>query len=57
VTGSFTVTPNLPPGYSAGQLRAPSSTSRLVFVRMTPKIPDPRYNQIVTLIGYVRSKA
>jgi hypothetical protein len=55
VTGAYTVNPSLPPGYSAGDLRAPSTTSRLIFVRMTPFVPDKRYNQEVTLIAYVRS--
>jgi prepilin-type N-terminal cleavage/methylation domain-containing protein len=55
ITGSYTVNPSLPPGYSAGDLRAPSTSSRLVYVRLTPKIKDPRYNQEVKLIGYVRS--
>jgi prepilin-type N-terminal cleavage/methylation domain-containing protein len=55
VTGSYTVNPSLPPGYSAGDLRAPSSTSRLVYVRMVPTVENPRYNQTVTLMAYVRS--
>jgi hypothetical protein len=55
VTGSYTVSPSLPPGYSAGDLRAPSASSRLVYVRLTPKIEDPRFNQVVTLIGQIRS--
>jgi prepilin-type N-terminal cleavage/methylation domain-containing protein len=55
VTGTYPTSPALPPGYSAGDLHAPSSTSRLVYIRMTPKVPDPRFNQIVTLMTYVRS--
>jgi type II secretory pathway pseudopilin PulG len=55
VSGSYPVSPSLPPGYSAGDLRAPSASSRLVYVRMTPIVPDPRYNQAVTLMAYVRS--
>jgi type II secretory pathway pseudopilin PulG len=55
VSGTYTVSPSLPPGISAGDLRAPSDKSRLVYVRMEPIVPDQRYNQVVTLMDYVRS--
>ena len=54
-SGTYPISPSLPPGYSAGALRSPSASSRLVYVRMRPKVPDPRYNQEVTLMALVRS--
>jgi type II secretory pathway pseudopilin PulG len=44
ISGTFPVSPSLPPGFSAGDLRAPSTI-----------VPDKRYNQVVTLMSYVRS--
>lgn len=46
-------TPSLPPGISAGQLKAQALNSRLVYVRMEPKFDDPRTNQTVVLAAIV----
>lgn len=48
-----TATPSLPPGISAGQLKAQADNSRLVYVRMEPKFDDPRTNQTVILTAIV----
>ena len=39
--------------YAANELKSPSSTSRLVYVLLTPKVKDPRYNQAVRLMDIV----
>lgn len=46
-------TPSLPPGISAGTLRAPAKNSRYVYILMTPKTKDPRYGQTVQLSAIV----
>lgn len=59
VTGSYTVNPTMPTDpttgvtYAAGSLKSPSSTSRLVYILMTPKVKDPRYNQAFALTAMV----
>ena len=45
--------PATPPGFADGELRAHSSNSRLVYILMEPKFPDPRTNQTVTMTSVV----
>jgi prepilin-type N-terminal cleavage/methylation domain-containing protein len=47
--------PGDPPGVTAGSLRAPSITSRLVYIRLVPKTTDPRFNQVITLVGVINA--
>ena len=43
-----TVDPGLPDGYDSAPV-APSASSRIVVMQLVPKVPDPRFNQTITL--------
>lgn len=48
--------PTMPPGVAAGTLRSPAVKSRLVYIRLDPKSPDPRANQTVIVTAIVAGK-
>ena len=45
--------PDMPDGFSDGDLQAPSTNSRLVYIVMEPKSSDPRINQRVTMTAII----
>jgi prepilin-type N-terminal cleavage/methylation domain-containing protein len=51
-----TISPSTPPDLPSGTtLQAVSTNSRLVYIRLEPKNPDPRYNQVITLSAIIYS--
>jgi prepilin-type N-terminal cleavage/methylation domain-containing protein len=48
--------PANPDGYAALELKAPTLGTRLVYVQMVPKIPDPRTNQTINLMAVIGEK-
>ena len=49
-------TPNYPPGEPTNAFRSLSSNSVFVYIRMEPKLADPRINQTIILTAVVYSK-
>lgn len=48
--------PAYPPNVEFGSLAAVSESSRLVYIRMDPKSPDPRTNQVLELSALIAGK-
>lgn len=48
--------PEYPPGVVFGSLIAASENTRLVYIRMDPKSPDPRTNQMLELSTMIAGK-
>jgi Tfp pilus assembly protein PilV len=48
--------PTYPPGVASGTLRSVSPKSRLIYIRMDPKSPDPRTNQVLELSAMIAGK-
>lgn len=48
--------PAYPPNVEFGSLAAVSESSRLVYIRLDPKSPDPRTNQVLELSAVIAGK-